>query len=37
MSTWPHRGACGGPCGGLMEKDSKTEQPINRSQRATLV
>ena len=25
MSTWPNRGASGGPCGGLEE--GKTEQP----------
>ncbi len=25
MSTWPNRGASGGPCGGLEEE--KTEQP----------
>lgn len=27
MSTWPNRGACGGPCGGLKEKMS---EPKNR-------
>jgi hypothetical protein len=37
MSTWPNRGASGGPCGGLMNKDSKTEQPGNRIQKTTMV
>ena len=23
MSTWPNRGASGGPCGGLKERESK--------------
>jgi hypothetical protein len=23
MSTWPNRGAPGGPCGGLEERESK--------------
>ncbi len=37
MRTWPNREASDGPCRGLMKKDSKTEQPTNRSQQATLV
>jgi hypothetical protein len=27
MSTRPNRGASGGPCGGLMKKESKTPEP----------
>jgi len=23
MSTWPNRGASGGPCGGLKERESR--------------
>jgi hypothetical protein len=23
MSTWPNRGASGGPCGGLEERESR--------------
>jgi hypothetical protein len=37
MNTWPNRGACGGPCGGLMKKDSKTEQSGNQIQQTTMV
>jgi hypothetical protein len=36
MNTWPNRGASGGPCGGLMKKDSKTEQPANCGQQVTV-
>jgi hypothetical protein len=25
MSTWPNRGASGGPCGGLEERKSRTQ------------
>ena len=24
MGTWPNRGASGGPCGGLQERESNT-------------
>jgi hypothetical protein len=27
MSTWPNRGASGGPCGGLKERET---EPKNR-------
>jgi hypothetical protein len=27
MSTWPNRGASGGPCGGLVKKDRTAKQP----------
>jgi hypothetical protein len=29
MSTWPNRGASGGPCGGLNERESKNPQATN--------
>jgi hypothetical protein len=31
MSTWPNRGASGGPCGGLEERESKdTNSQLDR-------
>ena len=28
MSTWPNRGASGGPCGGLIERKSEQPKPV---------
>jgi hypothetical protein len=33
MRTWPNRGASGGPCGGLEERESKN--PSNQLDRQT--
>ena len=33
MSTWPNRGASGGPCGGLKERES--QNPSNQLDRQT--
>ena len=33
MSTWPNRGASGGPCGGLKERESRN--PSNQLDRQT--
>ncbi len=31
MVTWPNRGASGGPCGGLEERESNTaSSPLDR-------
>jgi len=27
MSTWPNRGASGGPCGGLIERKLNSQNP----------
>jgi len=35
MNTWPNRGASGGPCGGLEERENPKTQTPNLSIRST--
>lgn len=35
MGTWPNRGASGGPCGGLEERENPNAQAANLTIRPT--